>query len=93
MKSFWVFVLFVFPLSLCAQLRLDLEGCIRQAVEADRQLRNDRLESRVKRNDYIAAIGEVMPEVTAETRIGKRMGRAVDPGTNLLRRRILWKVI
>lgn len=83
MKSFWVFVLFVFPLSLCAQLRLDLEGCIRQAVEADRQLRNDRLESRVKRNDYMAAIGEVMPEVTAETRIGKRMGRAVDPGTNL----------
>lgn len=83
MKAFWVFVLFIFPLSLCAQLRLDLEECIRQAVEADRQLKNDRLESRVKRNNYVAAIGEVMPEVTAETRIGKRMGRAVDPGTNL----------
>lgn len=93
MKSFWVFVLFVFPLSLCAQLRLDLEGCIRRAVEADRQLRNDRLESQVKRNDYIAAIGEVMPEVTAETRIGKRMGRAVDPVQTFLRHRILWKVI
>lgn len=83
MKSFWVFVLLLFPLSLCAQLRLDLEECIRRAVEADRQLRTDRLESRVKRNAYVAAIGEVMPEVTAETRFGKRLGRAVDPGTNL----------
>lgn len=83
MKSFWVLVLLVFPLSLYAQLRLDLEECIRQAVEADRRLKNDRLESRVQRNDYVAAIGEVMPEVTAETRFGKRMGRAVDPGTNL----------
>lgn len=83
MKSFWVLVLLMLPLSLCAQLRLDLEECIRQAVEADRLLRNDRLESRIKRNDYVSAIGEVMPEVTAETRFGKRMGRAVDPGTNL----------
>lgn len=83
MKLFWVFVLFMFPLSLCAQLHLDLEECIRQAVEADRRLRNDRLESRVARNEYVAAIGEVLPEVTAETRIGKRLGRAVDPGTNL----------
>lgn len=83
MKSFWVLVLLVFPLSLYAQLRLDLEECIRQAVEADRRLKNDRLESRVQRNDYVAAIGEVIPEVTAETRFGKRMGRAVDPGTNL----------
>lgn len=83
MKSFWVLVLLVFPLSLYAQLRLDLEECIRQAVEADRRLKNDRLESRVKRNDYVAAIGEVMPEVTVATRFGKRLGRAVDPGTNL----------
>lgn len=83
MKLFWVLVLLVFPLSLHAQLRLDLDECIRRAVECDRQLKNDRLESRVKRNDYVAAIGAVMPEVTAETRLGKRMGRAVDPGTNL----------
>lgn len=83
MKSFFVFVLLAFPAVLPAQYHLSLDDCIRHAVDANPELKNYRLESRVRRNNYVAAIGEVMPEVTAETRLGKRMGKAIDPGTNL----------
>lgn len=83
MKQIIAFVLFTFPIFLSAQNRLSLDDCIRRAIDANPELKNDRLESRVKRNDYVAAIGEVMPEVKAETRLGKRFGRAIDPGTNL----------
>lgn len=66
-----------------AQHRFSLDDCIRYAIETNPELKNGALESRIKRNDYIAAIGEVLPEVKAETKFGKRYGRAVDPGTNL----------
>lgn len=82
-KQMIAFILFTLPVFLMAQNRLSLDDCIRRAIDANPELKNDRLESRVKRNDYVAAIGEVMPEVKAETRLGKRFGRAIDPGTNL----------
>lgn len=79
----FVFVLLAFPVSSTAQRRLSLDDCIRMAVEANPELKNSRLEIRVKRNDYVAAIGEVVPEVRAETRFGKKFGRTADPATNL----------
>lgn len=82
-KRMIALVLFSLPLAVPAQYHLSLDDCIRRAVDANPELENERLECRVKRNDYVEAIGGVMPEVTAETRFGKRFGRVIDPGTNL----------
>lgn len=82
-KSGFLFFLFFVVTQLPAQLRLTLDDCIRQALNANPALENQRLEKRVKQNDYIASIGDIMPEVKTEARFGKRFGRAVDPGTNL----------
>lgn len=66
-----------------AQTQLTLEGCIGQALKLNPGLAVQRLEKRIARDEQLAAWGELMPEVTTEARLGKRSGKAIDPGTNL----------
>ena len=82
-KSGILIFMFFTLMNLSAQVKLTLEECIRQALMANPELANRHLEKQIKQNDQLAAWGELLPQVTTEMRLGKRFGRAIDPGTNL----------
>lgn len=66
-----------------AQDSWTVDSCMRYAIEKNLTLRNSRLDTRIAREDFTAAIGDFLPTVSTNGAFGKRMGRSVDPKTNL----------
>lgn len=56
---------------------------MRYAVEQNYRVRNSRLDTRIAGEDLAAAYGDFLPSVSATGALGKRLGRSVDPKTNL----------
>ena len=56
---------------------------MRYAVEQNYRVRNSRLDTRIAGEDLTAAYGDFLPSVSATGALGKRLGRSVDPKTNL----------
>lgn len=66
-----------------AQEAWTVDSCMRYAIEKNLTLKNSRLDSRIAREDVTAAIGDFLPSVGTSGTFGKRMGRSVDPKTNM----------
>lgn len=66
-----------------AQLSWTVDSCMRYAIEKNLTLKNSRLDTRIAREDFTAAIGDFLPSVGTNGAFGKRMGRSVDPKTNM----------
>lgn len=66
-----------------AQDSWTVDSCMRYAIEKNLTLRNSRLDTRIAREDFTAVIGDFLPTVSTNGAFGKRMGRSVDPKTNL----------
>jgi len=66
-----------------AQDSWTVDSCMRYAIEKNLTLRNSRLDTRIACEDFTAAIGDFLPTVSTSGAFGKRMGRSVDPKTNL----------
>ena len=62
---------------------MTLDACMRYAVEQNYRVRNSRLDTRIAGEDLTAAYGDFLPSVSATGALGKRLGRSVDPKTNL----------
>lgn len=60
-----------------------VDSCMHYAVEKNLSLKNSRLDTRIAREDFAAAIGDFLPSVSTSGAFGKRMGRSVDPKTNM----------
>ena len=56
---------------------------MRYAVEQNYRVRNSRLDTRIAGEDLTVAYGDFLPSVSATGALGKRLGRSVDPKTNL----------
>lgn len=67
----------------CAQDYWTVDSCMRYAIGKNLVLRNSRLDTRMAREDFAVAMGDFLPVVQANGTFGKRMGRSVDPKTNL----------
>lgn len=64
-------------------VRWTVDDCMRYAVEQNYRVRNSRLDTRIAGEDLTAAYGDFLPSVSATGALGKRLGRSVDPKTNL----------
>lgn len=80
----------IFPLLLClcvaegrGQETWTVDDCMEHAVRRNLTLQNSRLDSRIAGEDLTAAVGDFLPSVSASGALGKRLGRSVDPKTNL----------
>lgn len=60
-----------------------VDSCMHYAVERNLMLNNSRLDTRIAREDFTAAIGDFLPSVSTNGAFGKRMGRSVDPKSNM----------
>lgn len=60
-----------------------LDSCMRYAVERNLKLKNSQLDTRIAREDFTAAVGDFLPSVSTTGALGKRLGRSVDPKTNM----------
>lgn len=60
-----------------------VDSCMHYAIERNLALKNRRLDSRIAREDFTAAVGDFLPSVGTSGAFGKRMGRSVDPKTNM----------
>lgn len=81
--SLFLFVLPGFAGNLRAQSGWTVDDCMRYAVEQNYRVRNSRLDTRIAGEDLAAAYGDFLPSVSATGALGKRLGRSVDPKTNL----------
>lgn len=66
-----------------AQGMWTVDDCMRYAVEQNLEIKNSRLDTRIAKQDVLAAVGDFLPSVSTTGAVGKRMGRSVDPKTNL----------
>lgn len=66
-----------------AQETWSLDSCMQYAVEKNLRLKNNRLDTRIAGEELTAAIGDFLPSVYASGALGKRLGRSVDPKTNM----------
>lgn len=80
----------IFPLLLCfcvaegrGQEAWTVDDCMQHAVRRNLSLKNSRLDSRIAGEDLTAAVGDFLPSVSTSGALGKRLGRSVDPKTNL----------
>lgn len=69
--------------NLQAQSGWTVDDCMRYAVEQNYRIRNSRLDTRIAGEDLTAAYGDFLPSVSTTGVLGKRLGRSVDPKTNL----------
>lgn len=60
-----------------------VDSCMQYAIERNISLKNTRLDTRIAGEDFAAAIGDFLPSVNTSGALGKRLGRSVDPKTNL----------
>lgn len=60
-----------------------VDSCMHYAVERNLMLNNSRLDTRIAHEDFTAAIGDFLPSVSTNGAFGKRMGRSVDPKSNM----------
>lgn len=60
-----------------------LDACIRQGIERNLDVKNSRLDTRIAREDQLGAIGNFLPQVSANGDWGKRLGRSIDPENNM----------
>ena len=81
--SLFLFVFLASPGNLRAQSGWTVDDCMRYAVEQNYRVRNSRLDTRIAGEDLAAAYGDFLPSVSATGALGKRLGRSVDPKTNL----------
>ena len=81
--SFFLFAFLLLPGNLRAQSGWTVDDCMRYAVEQNYRVRNSRLDTRIAGEDLTAAYGDFLPSVSATGALGKRLGRSVDPKTNL----------
>jgi len=81
--SLFLFAFLILPGSLRAQSGWTVDDCMRYAVEQNYRVRNSRLDTRIAGEDLTAAYGDFLPSVSATGALGKRLGRSVDPKTNL----------
>lgn len=65
------------------QMVWTLDSCMQYALEKNLQLKNSRLDTRIAREDFTAAMGDFLPSVSTSGALGKRLGRSVDPKTNM----------
>mgnify|MGYP000747960399 CR=1 FL=1 len=66
-----------------AQAVWTVDSCMQYAIERNVSLKNSRLDTRIAREDFTAAIGDFLPSVSTTGALGKRLGRSVDPKTNM----------
>lgn len=66
-----------------AQENWSVDSCMRYAIAKNPALKNSRLDTRIAREDFTAAVGDFLPSVSTNGAFGKRMGRSVDPMTNM----------
>lgn len=66
-----------------AQTVWTVDDCMQHAVRENLLLKNSRLDSRIAREDLTAAYGDFLPSVGATGSLGKRLGRSIDPKTNM----------
>lgn len=78
-----IFLLIGSATGLQAQVLWTVDDCMRYAVEQNLGIRNSRLETRIAKQDLTAAVGDFLPSVSTSGTLGKRMGRSVDPKTNM----------
>ncbi len=81
--SLFLLVFLASPGNLRAQSGWTVDDCMRYAVEQNYRVRNSRLDTRIAGEDLAAAYGDFLPSVSATGALGKRLGRSVDPKTNL----------
>ena len=81
--SLFLLVFLASPGNLRAQSGWTVDDCMRYAVEQNYRVRNSRLDTRIAGEDLTAAYGDFLPSVSATGALGKRLGRSVDPKTNL----------
>lgn len=60
-----------------------LDSCMRYAVDQNLRLKNSRLDTRIAKEDLTAAVGDFFPSVSTTGALGRRLGRSVDPKTNM----------
>lgn len=66
-----------------AQTAWSVDSCMRYAIARNVSLKNSRLDTRIAHEDFAVAIGDFLPSVSTTGALGKRLGRSVDPKTNL----------
>ena len=66
-----------------AQSIWTVDDCMQFAVRENLRLKNSRLDTRIAGEDFTAAVGDFLPFVSANGALGKRLGRSVDPKTNM----------
>lgn len=66
-----------------AQTVWTVDACMQYAVRQNLLLKNSRLDSRIAGEDLTAAYGDFLPSVGTTGAWGKRMGRSIDPKTNM----------
>lgn len=75
-------------LSVCAFLATaqgkvwTLDDCMRYAVENSPRTNKQQLQNRIYHQDYMEAIGQLLPSVNASTHAGFNFGRRIDDKTN-----------
>lgn len=81
--SLFLLVFLISSGNLQAQSGWTVDDCMRYAVEQNYRIRNSRLDTRIAGEDLTAAYGDFLPSVSTTGVLGKRLGRSVDPKTNL----------
>lgn len=84
MKYIFVTVLLSFFFTGFSQVRKrwSLEACMRYAVENSPKKKRQELENRIYKQDYIEAIGALLPSLNGGTNVYFNFGRSVDNETN-----------
>lgn len=75
-------ILAVLPLTAASQPQKSLDECIETAWERNPGLRNDIINMKEARLNYVSSVGSFLPEADISVDIGRSFGRSIDPETN-----------
>lgn len=79
---FIVFTLFTIQTLSAQDKEWTLENCIDYAIENNARVKNQKAQNSIYHQDYMEAIGRLLPEISASTSAGFNFGRGVDEETN-----------
>lgn len=81
MKLISLFLL-LFTVTTQSQTVWSVDDCMRYALKQNLKLKNSYLDHRIAQENYIGAMGDLLPTVSTSADLGKRFGRSIDPKTN-----------
>lgn len=59
-----------------------VDDCIQYAWDHNPGFRNVHIDIKEARTDYMAAVGQFLPNISVQAEVGRHTGRSVDPATN-----------